>query len=105
MKSWVTAGSVAPVDLVAALVDLVLLLRLPELVDPAEAVVGREDVARQAREQLLQREPVLGGELDLQQHVVGAEDFAAASGWRTGPPGRSRSAASSAGQFLALLQA
>ena len=48
---------------------------LPELVDPAEAVVGEEGLLRQAGQQLLQREPLLRGELDLQQHVVGAENL------------------------------
>ena len=47
------------VDLLAALVDLVLLLGLPELVDPAQAVVGGEDLGRQARQQPLQGEPVV----------------------------------------------
>ena len=68
-------GERPPVDLLAALVDLVLLLALPELVDPPERVVGGEDRDGQARQQLLQREPVVDRELDLQQHVVGAEDF------------------------------
>ena len=41
------------VDLLTALVDLVLPLALPELIDPTQAIVGGENLGRQARQQLL----------------------------------------------------
>ena len=68
-------GQGSTVDLLAALVDLILPLGLPELVDPAQAVVGQERFLSAACEQLFQSEAMLRGELDLQQHVVGAEDL------------------------------
>ena len=100
-------GQGPPVDLVAALVDLVLLLGLPELVHPSQAVVGDEGPLRQAGEQFLQLQPLLRGEVDLQQHVVGAENL------RQHPAGITRRKdeavrgrwVSILGQFFALFQA
>ena len=63
------------VDLLTALVDLVLLLALPELIDPAQAIVGGENLGRQARQQLFQGQPLVDGKLDIQQHVVNPKDL------------------------------
>ena len=65
---------VGPADLVAPLVDLVLALALPELVDPAEGVVRGEQLGRQALEDGLEAAAVLGGEGDPVGGVVGPED-------------------------------
>ena len=62
-------------DLDLGAVDLILLLALPELVDPPQRVGGGEDRLRQRRQQLLQLEHVLGREGDLEQRVVGPEDL------------------------------
>jgi len=60
-------------DLRLRLVDLLLPLRLPELVDPAERVRCTEDLRGKSREKLLELHPVLAGERDLQRGVVGPE--------------------------------
>ncbi len=65
----------AAVDLVAALVHLFLPARLPELVDPAQAIVGQERFAGQAGQQLFRGQPLFRCELDVQQHVVGAKNL------------------------------
>ena len=57
---------VGAADLALGGVDLLLLLRLPELVDPAERVVGGEHLAREAGEDLLQRVLALRREPQLQ---------------------------------------
>ena len=57
-----------------AAVHLRLLLRLPELVAPAERVLRVEDGCREAHEQALERDPALRGEADLHRRVVGPED-------------------------------
>ena len=62
-------------DLHLGAVDLILLLALPELVDPPQRVGRGEDRRRQRRQQLLQLEHVLGGEGDLEQRVVRPEDL------------------------------
>lgn len=48
-------------DLLAGLVHLVLVFLLPELTTPAQAVVGRENLSRQRRQDSLQGLLVLGG--------------------------------------------
>jgi hypothetical protein len=63
----------ARVDLVAALVDLFLPGCLPELVHPAETVVRQKRLRRQFAQQFLERQPMFRGELDFQEHVVGAK--------------------------------
>ena len=75
---------VGAADLVAALVDLVLALALPELVDPAQGIVGGEQRGRQALEDGLEPAAVLGREGDPVGGVVGPED---AGQHRRGVPG------------------
>jgi len=60
-------------DLDAAPVDLVFLFRLPELVGPAEGVVGGENGGRQGLEQPLERLSGLRCECHLEGWVVGPE--------------------------------
>ena len=61
---------VGAADLALAAVDLVLFLRLPELVDPAQAVVGREDGGGQSIEQRLQFAPSFRGKAHLYRRIV-----------------------------------
>ena len=68
-------GERSAVDLLPALVDFLFLLGLPELVDPAQAVVGGEDLDGRLASSFSRGSRSLRGELDLQQHVVGAEDL------------------------------
>ena len=75
MKSCVTAGSSSAPIFFLRLVDLVLPVRLPELIDPAEAVVGDEDFARQPFEDVLQFLPLLRRQRDLQHRIARAEDL------------------------------
>ena len=84
---------VGAADLVAGLVDLLLALGLPELVDPAEGVVGRNSAAGRAARIASRRVRSLGGEADLVGGIVGPEDARAASprhSGRRGPTGRAR---------------
>ena len=62
-------------DLRLGLVDLVLLVRLPELIDPAEAVVGLEHRARQTLQQVLQLRARFRRQRDLEHRIVLAEDL------------------------------
>ena len=62
-------------DLVAGGVDLIFALRLPELIDPAQAVLGGEDLDRQLGDQLLQRPLVLRREADLEHGIIGPENL------------------------------
>ena len=62
-------------DLVAGGVDLIFALRLPELIDPPQAVLGGEDLDRQLGDQLLQRPLVLRREADLEHGIVGPENL------------------------------
>ena len=65
---------VGAADLALGGVDLVLLVLLPELVDPPQRVVGREHLDRQTVEDLLQRVPTLGREAQPHAGVVETED-------------------------------
>jgi len=56
-------------------VDLVLFLALPELVDPPQGIGGGEDLRRQRRQQAFQLDPVLRGEGNLQERVVRPENL------------------------------
>ena len=62
-------------DLHLGLVDLVLLVRLPELVDPAEAVVGLEHRLRQTLQQVLHLGARFRRQRDLKHRIVLAEDL------------------------------
>jgi len=61
-------------DLLLALVDLVLPLRLPVLVDPAQGVTRGKDLRGQATHQALQPLLVFGSKRHTQQRVIRAED-------------------------------
>jgi len=61
-------------DLAPALVDPFFLLTLPELIDPAEGVVGREDRGGQRAQDALQPVAPFRGEADGHGGIVGAED-------------------------------
>lgn len=65
---------VGAADLATGLVDLLLPLGLPELVDPAQGVVGGEHLGRQLGEDPLEPRPVLRREAHLVGRVVGPED-------------------------------
>ena len=62
-------------DLALGGVDGVLLLALPELINPPEAVVGNEDVARKPFENRLQLLTLLGRKRDLEHRIARAEDL------------------------------
>ncbi|MPM04009.1 hypothetical protein SDC9_50276 [bioreactor metagenome] len=62
-------------DLDLGRVDLVLLLGLPELVDPAQAVGGGEYFGREAGQKALQLVLVLGGEGKAEDRRIGPEDL------------------------------
>lgn len=51
---------------------LLFALRLPELIDPAKAVLGGEDLDRQVGDQFLQRPFVLRRKADLEHRIVRA---------------------------------
>src|SRR5208337_3204629 len=68
-------GKRSPIDLMTALVDVVLFLALPELIDPTQAIVGGENLGRQARQQLFEGKAVVGGQLDIQEHIVNPKDL------------------------------
>ncbi len=65
---------VGPADLAAAGVHFLLLVRLPELIDPAQAIVGREDRGRQAGQDRFQPLAALRRKAHLDRRVVGQED-------------------------------
>src|SRR4051794_10309063 len=65
---------VSAADLPPAVVDLLFLLALPVLIDPAERVVCDEDLAGEAAEDCLKRLPALRRQLDSQARIVGSED-------------------------------
>ena len=67
-------AEVGAADLALGGVDLVLLLTLPVLVDPAEAIVRGEDLPRERFHDRLEREPRLGSESKPDAGVVEAED-------------------------------
>ena len=67
-------GEFAGADLDPGSVDLVLALGLPELVGPAERVVGAEGLGGHLLEQPSQLDLVVGGEPQVQHRVVLAED-------------------------------
>ncbi len=64
---------VAPI-LTSALLTRSFFVPLPELVDPAEAVVGEEDFAGQRFELLFELLARFGRKLDFQHRVIGAKD-------------------------------
>ena len=57
------------------MVDLILLLRLPELIHPTQGIGRSEHVRRKRVEQPLEFHAMLGGEGDLQERVVRPEDL------------------------------
>jgi hypothetical protein len=67
-------GQLVGADLDTVSLHGVLPLGLPELVGPAERVVGGEDGGRERREELLQRQPGFGRERHLEGGVVRPED-------------------------------
>ena len=67
-------AEVGAADLALGGVDLVLLLALPVLVDPAEAIVRGEDLLRERLHDRLEREPRLGRESKPDAGIVEAED-------------------------------
>ena len=85
-------AEVGAADLALGGVDLVLLVLLPELVHPAERVVGGEDLRRQAGEDLLEREATFRREPQPDARIVEPEDARAGSRRRTGPRPTSRRA-------------
>src|SRR3989442_6256599 len=60
-------------DLVAGGVNLIFALRLPELIDPAQAVLSGKDLDRQIGDEFLQRPFVLRREADLENGIIGPE--------------------------------
>ena len=62
-------------NLVAGLIDPLLLLALPELVTPAQAVVGGEDLGREPGQDFLHRLRVLGCVRNLQERIVCPENL------------------------------
>ena len=60
-------------DLLLRVVHLGFLLGLPELVHPSQRVGRTENGGRQTLNQLLQLQPVLSGELDLERRMIRAE--------------------------------
>ena len=73
VKSCVTAGSSSCSDLDLGAVDLVLLLGLPELIDPPERVRRNEYVRWQALNQFFQLQAVFARESDLKGGMCGPE--------------------------------
>src|ERR1019366_3723101 len=69
------SGQFIGADFLARSVDLILPLRLPELIAPAEAVVGGEHLHRQAGDEMDERLAVLHRQFHRTRRVVGAEDF------------------------------
>ena len=67
-------GQLPGADLDAGLVDLVFALGLPELVGPAQGVVGAEGLGGQFVEQAAELDLVVGGQAQVQHRVVLAED-------------------------------
>ena len=68
-------GERVGVDLVAGFVDGVFFVRAPELIDPAEGVVGLEDGGGQLGDEPPQGLEMLRGEGDAEQRIVGPEDL------------------------------
>lgn len=97
-------AEVGPADLALAEVDLVLLLRLPELIAPAQSVVGCEHVRRQIPNELLQDIAAFGCQARLRGGIVGEEDAGQHKGGITGSqfPGAGRAFLQS--QLGAILQ-
>ena len=103
MKSWVTAGSSIGADLDAGAVDLLFAVGLPELIDPAQAVIGGEDGGGQGLQQGFELDAGFGRQGDLQDRIAGAEDV----GQHGGGPGAGQGqpiAALRAGELLRLFE-
>ena len=62
-------------DLDLGAVDLLLLLGLPELIDPPERVRGRKHLGRQPLDQAFELQPVLAGELHIEYGVIRSENL------------------------------
>ena len=62
-------------DLHLQAIDLILLLALPELIDPPQRIRRGEDRRRQRSQESLQLEHMLGGKGHLKQRVVRPEDL------------------------------
>ena len=77
-------GQLPRTDLDLGGVDLVLLLGLPELIDPAKAVGGGEDRKLQVGHQALQFLLMLGGQGELKYRRIEAKDLRQHAGGKPG---------------------
>ena len=91
-------------DLLAGLVDLVLALRLPELVGPAESIIGEEALGRKGCEQLAQFHLIIERDGEIQHRVIPPEDTGQRATGESASQIEAIARTEFRSEFLALLQ-